>query len=168
MRMRQGSQCCWRHGIATAETPPPMLQVDCFKIVVDVMIQQGCQCRWRRDIATAETPPPMPQVDCFKIVFDVMMQQGHQCCWRRGVATTEISPPTLQADCFKIVFDMGRTSTTEKHSPQWCRLTFYFSMRCWMMQHPRYPLSHMALKSHQWTFSPTPPVDCFSIFQWKK
>ncbi len=22
MRMRQGSQCCWRHGIATPETPP--------------------------------------------------------------------------------------------------------------------------------------------------
>jgi len=33
--MQQGHQCHWRHGIATAEIPPPMPQVDSFKIVFD-------------------------------------------------------------------------------------------------------------------------------------
>ncbi len=41
MMMQHGHQCCWRHGIATTETPPPMLQADYFKIVFDVMMWQG-------------------------------------------------------------------------------------------------------------------------------
>jgi len=73
--------------VATAETSPPMPQVDCFKIVFDVTMWQGHQCCWRWDVATAEIPPPVLQVDCFIIVFDTL--KGHH---QRN------TPPLAQVD----------------------------------------------------------------------
>jgi len=71
-------------------------------------------------------------------------------CYHRN--TTTNATDWLLQNCFWHV----KGPPPEKHSSQWCRLIFYFSMWCWMVW-----------KCHQWTLSPMLPVNCFSNFSTK-
>jgi len=118
---------------------------------------QGCQCRLRRGVATAETPPTTPQVDCFKIVFDVTMGQGGKVVNAAGGAA--LLPEKYHHQRRRLIVSKFVVDTGQRTTTRWQRLIFYFSMR--------HLLSHMTSKRHQQTLSPTPPVDCFSIFSMK-
>jgi len=118
---------------------------------------QGCQCRLRHGVATAETPPTTPQVDCFKIVFDVTMGQGGKVVNATGGAA--LLPEKYHHQCHRLIVSKFVVDTGQRTTTRWQRLIFYFSM--W------HPLSHVTSKHHQQTLSPTPPVDCFSIFLMK-